>query len=95
MNVTLKESKENLEHIVRDSPTGIGWYGGELRCQIPRSDHPDGMNVWVLEAMTDAGTLIKASVDGNQRWFDAAAEPSSNVITHSLPQPERSLSHVL
>jgi hypothetical protein len=80
MNMTLEQIKENLEHIVRDSPTGIGWYGLELRCQIPRSDFPNGMNVrGVLEAMTEAGTLIKASVDGNERWFVADPDPSRNM----------------
>jgi hypothetical protein len=78
MRVTLEAIKAHLAQIVRDNPTGIGWYGAELRCRIPRADFPEGVNVRVvLEALTEAGTLLKSCVDGKERWFAADPDPLS------------------
>ncbi len=74
MTTSLKDIEENLMAIVRKSPNGVGWYGAEMRCSIPRSDFPDGLNVAiVLDAMTEAGALTKRSVDGKEKYFPANA----------------------
>jgi hypothetical protein len=81
MTVTLEDIKENLAAIVRKSPNGVGWYGAEMRCPIPRSEFPDGMNVQVvLEAMTEGGTLIKRIVEGKEKYFAADADLASKMI---------------
>jgi hypothetical protein len=72
MTVTFEDIKENLAQLVQKSPNGVGWYGAEMRCSIPRSEFPEGMNVQVvLEAMAEAGMLIKRNVEGKEKYFSA------------------------
>jgi hypothetical protein len=76
MAATFFQITQDLLAIVQKSPNGIGWYGAEMRCSIPRSDFPGGMNVAVvLEAMTEAGALMKRGVDGKEKYFVSDSVP--------------------
>ena len=74
MAFTFEEIAAKLAEIVRKNPDGVGWYGVEMRCPIPRSDFPDGLNVkTILEGMVAAGMLTKTSLDGKDRYVTAAS----------------------
>jgi hypothetical protein len=78
MAATHEKIHQNIEQIVKKSPNGVGWHGAEMRCAIPRSDFPEGMNVQVvLESMTEAGTLIKKGEDGKEGYFAAGPDLSN------------------
>lgn len=60
----------HIHDIVTKSPEGIGWYGVEMRCRIPRSEFPEGMNVRdVLELLADEGYLDRQMVAGKELYF--------------------------
>jgi hypothetical protein len=74
MAQTFDEIAQSLLAIVSKSPNGIGWYGAEMRCSIPRSEFPDGMNVGsVLEELVAQGVIVKSVVDGKEKYFSASA----------------------
>ena len=74
MSVTLEAIAETLFEIVRKSPNGVGWYGAEMRCAIPRSEFPDGLNVKdVLDALVADGSLIKSTIEGKEKYTVASS----------------------
>lgn len=64
----------HIHEIVSKTPDGLGWYGVEMRCRIPRSEFPDGMNVMdVLRLLVEDGYLEVRTIDGKERFFAAPA----------------------
>jgi hypothetical protein len=65
-----KSLPKHIYEIVACSGHGIGWYGVEMRCRIPRAEFPDGLNVRdVLELLVEEQYLELRVVDGKERYF--------------------------
>jgi hypothetical protein len=70
MTIPLDQVASEIANTVRNSPDGLGWYGVEMRCRIPRSEFPDGVNVRdVLEYLVEEGVLEKKSVEGKEKYI--------------------------
>ena len=64
--ITNSQAKHIYE-IVACSNHGMGWYGVEMRCRVPRAEFPDGLNVRdVLELLVEERSLELQVVDGKE-----------------------------
>lgn len=71
--VTTQDPRQGILAIVREKGP-IGWYGLEIRLNIPRSEFKEGYTLKTyLEELIDDGSVVRTTVDGKERFVAAAS----------------------